>query len=429
MAASYGTGTRGAILEVVEDDIQVAEAILLDMGLHSKWVVLKRRRIALLTGMIDLVKKYQYYQIWIFPLDSYPYNRRCSCSLGYLTPAYFSPCRFALMITDVKHWEKQLGLSIADYQEFGFKHKTLEVLYDLNWFKSFIPTALGGRELDLWAGLDIIRRSSAVNGSLGWVINLGGGANFFWHYFDDAQSSQFFSPRKTVLAGSGRLGVLQKKGGQLLLSGNWANCSGSAHATHFTVSAASETGENFSFIIDRAKINIEKYWPFDALKTSSSFSISVDNIKVEDSAMFQIDKSKTTIDYPLRFLSFKNFAELSMLMSVYGMYEGLLYRIKEEKPSAFLQLGGDQLFTDLVENLQNLKLLSEEVWGKCQTAKVLVDQDLSFYIRESVEFISRTCVNITNVVGMDLWRKDGFVYLSWKDLMLGLQHSLLKMKK
>ena len=35
MAASYGTGTRGAILEVVEDDIQVAEAILLDMGLQQ----------------------------------------------------------------------------------------------------------------------------------------------------------------------------------------------------------------------------------------------------------------------------------------------------------------------------------------------------------------------------------------------------------
>ncbi len=35
MAASYGTGSRGAILEVVKEDLEVAEAILLDMGLHK----------------------------------------------------------------------------------------------------------------------------------------------------------------------------------------------------------------------------------------------------------------------------------------------------------------------------------------------------------------------------------------------------------
>lgn len=35
MAASYGTGSRGAILEVVKDDLEVAEAILLDMGLQK----------------------------------------------------------------------------------------------------------------------------------------------------------------------------------------------------------------------------------------------------------------------------------------------------------------------------------------------------------------------------------------------------------
>lgn len=332
------------------------------------------------------------------------------------------------MITDIGKWNTRFDFSARDYQNKALSEKNLSLVYELNWFKCFLPKTLNGMEFQLWDGLTVIRKASGINGSLGWLVNLGGGANFFWHYFEDEKSAEIFSPRETVLAGSGRLGVLEKNRDGLYLSGTWANCSGSAHATHFTVSAAASSGDTQSFLVEREKVSIKKYWPFDALQASSSHQISIDALKVSEDSMFKIDQSKTKLDYPLRFLSFSNFAQLSMLMSVLGMYEGLLYRIKEEKPTVFDRLGGDMLYEDFTERLKQLEKVSTEIWTACKLASDLVERDLDSIIQESVLFIEGACSNVIRTMGMELWRKDSLIHLSWKDLMLALQHGMLKVK-
>lgn len=323
-------------------------------------------------------------------------------------------------------WIADFDIKASDFSQDQLSERQLSLLFDLNWFKSFLPTQFGGAQYDLWTGLDIIRKASAINASIGWLVNLGGGANFFWHYFHDATAEKIFSAKKTVLAGSGRLGIFNVQDGRYLINGHWLYCSGSAHASHFTVSAQAVSGTIRSFIVEREKVQIIDKWPFDALKSTSSNKISIEDLSLGEDCVFQIGKNKTNLKYPIRMLSFDNFAELSMLMCVFGMYQGLLFQLKSDDSSAYKKLGGDSLEESFGRELDLIKNTCVSIWRDCEGSDELLSYALSDFIKLRVQFIRSSSSDISMALGMDLWRKDSLVYLRWKDLMLGLQHKVLK---
>jgi hypothetical protein len=100
-------------------------------------------------------------------------------------------------------------------------------IYQRNWFKLFTPKNLNGAELSLSEGLEQIIAASAVHGSIGWNVNLGSGAGYFYRFFDAETAQKIFSDSKAVIAGSGHAtGKALPIDGGFKVTGSWDKCSG-----------------------------------------------------------------------------------------------------------------------------------------------------------------------------------------------------------
>ncbi len=60
-----------------------------------------------------------------------------------------------------------------------FTSKELEIIQENKLFKCFLPKNLGGLEMNLFRTLDVIEQCAYINGSLGWMIQIGNGGNYF----------------------------------------------------------------------------------------------------------------------------------------------------------------------------------------------------------------------------------------------------------
>ena len=81
--------------------------------------------------------------------------------------------------------------------------RQLEIIYEHNWFKMFVPIGLNGSGLTLPG---ILRREEALawaDGSTAWVVTLCSGAGWFAGFLDKDLSAKLFSDPKVCLAGSG----------------------------------------------------------------------------------------------------------------------------------------------------------------------------------------------------------------------------------
>jgi hypothetical protein len=94
-------------------------------------------------------------------------------------------------------------IDLESYQSKSFSNEWLGEIYQRNWFKLFTPKNLNGAELSLSDGLEQIIAASTVHGSIGWNVNLGSGAGYFYRFFDAETAQKIFADPKAVIAGSG----------------------------------------------------------------------------------------------------------------------------------------------------------------------------------------------------------------------------------
>ena len=98
-----------------------------------------------------------------------------------------------------------MNLTATEIEFKNLSPELLEKAYKNKWFKAFVLNKWGGLEATLAEGLQIIQSCSKLNGSFGWCINLGAGANYFSGFYSEAGANKIFSDPKCVLAGSGGL--------------------------------------------------------------------------------------------------------------------------------------------------------------------------------------------------------------------------------
>jgi hypothetical protein len=79
----------------------------------------------------------------------------------------------------------------------------VELLFRERLFKCFLPTELNGLGLSLTETMQVIRECAYINGSLGWLVQIGNGGNYFASCFPEPISKELFSPLSAVIAGSG----------------------------------------------------------------------------------------------------------------------------------------------------------------------------------------------------------------------------------
>lgn len=194
------------------------------------------------------------------------------------------------------------------------------------WFKIFLPPSLGGPCATMVDALFILRQAAIQDGSLGWAVNLGAGASWFYPYvsFELAQKCWGFS--HAIVAGSGEMGHLKwNKAGNGLLSGYWSRCTAAPWASWFTLNAKTEEGQVWTCVVPRHQVTLHSStWTQFGLKGSGTYGVETQNIFVPPHQIFSIEKPQWSAGHFTENWPFPIFARICMSASFFGLWQGLI---------------------------------------------------------------------------------------------------------
>jgi alkylation response protein AidB-like acyl-CoA dehydrogenase len=150
----------------------------------------------------------------------------------------------------------------------------------------WVPTTLGGSELDVVSSLQVIENLSYGDPSTGWVamaasLAIGTGAAYLQ---DEAVDDLFGAGRFPVIAGQGtRPGTAVADGGGFRLSGSWSFASGIKHSSHIhTLAVIEGTGEPRIFVLPVEQATLIDNWDVLGLRGTGSIDYRIDNVFVPD---------------------------------------------------------------------------------------------------------------------------------------------------
>lgn len=301
-----------------------------------------------------------------------------------------------------------------------------------SWFRIFLPKALRGEQLSLPAGLEVLYKTAKINGSLGWRVNLGAGAGFFAGSMPVETAEQVYGPQGAVVAGSGAVtGKATRQPFGWKLAGYWTFCTGALSATAFTVNARLPKGEVRTFVLRPEQINIEKKWPYWALKATETYSIDVKDAIVPYDYSFIIGQQNTFPEYSLYGLDFMLFARFCMAASLLGMAAGFLeeYKkteVKNKELKATLAVVKDfELYHSIFRS---------ELWNLAGEAKKIEKSSeqkslhslLGRLIKRLKPLMEVKSLEIMQNIGLEAMDETQNIHHKWRDFLLAGQHFLYK---
>lgn len=316
---------------------------------------------------------------------------------------------------------------MVDRVNAGLDKKWLVEVYKNNWFKLYVSKQFGGLELSLPKGLQEVRKASSLNGSLGWCVNLGAGANYFSGFFSNEGAKQIFSGKESVLAGSGGLANnVEKMEGGYFISGEWNKSTGALHANYFTGNAKLPSGEIVSFAIEKEYISLIENWGLAGMKNSSSYGYKAENAFVKNASIFRIDKPVEGSSYLIHNLPFMLFAQFSMTASIIGLAEGVVkdFTKVEMKENALKSLNDlnkacEQFGDDMAQ-------LAEKVWSNLKKSEVLNEKEIGSLVKKVGKEIYYKVCNLYFDAGLVMADENHPVRERYNDFMVAIQHSIFK---
>src|SRR5699024_7385086 len=164
-----------------------------------------------------------------------------------------------------------------------FSKDLLQLIHKKQWLRIAIPHYRNGNPMSALEIALLFEALAYADGSLGWAINLGAGANMFLGYLAKDVSKELSQNKKLWFAGSGAItGKAIEVEEGYKLSGHWSYASGSLYATHFTANAylydeskkpiIDENGKHVfrSFLFPAEKVEILDTWHTMGLRASCS---------------------------------------------------------------------------------------------------------------------------------------------------------------
>ncbi len=256
---------------------------------------------------------------------------------------------------------------------FGAKQIPADVInhiYKQRWLQIWVPKMYGGLGLNFTNGLKLLKSLAFIDGSLGWMVTLCAGANYFSRNLKPEIATELFKDNCTCFGGSGAIGgTAERINNQFLINGNWTFATGAPHLSHFTLNAVvtensqpvlDENGKELirSFIIPKDQVKIIRDWQAMGMKATGTFSFKVDDTLVDEHYSFIYNEFYT--DAVLDRIPFRIFADLTLLVNFLGMAEHFLEEAEKIRPqldlSAFRKnLSSEEnktyLFADKIEDL------------------------------------------------------------------------------
>lgn len=319
-------------------------------------------------------------------------------------------------------------LNLAINKNLGLPKHLLNEAYQKNWFKLFVLRKFSGLECGLPDALRIIKYCNKENGSFGWCINLGAGANYFSGFFNEFGAFDVFGHKNSVLAGSGGLASeVEKVKGGYLVTGKWGKATGALHATHFSCNAKLPNGEVASLAIKACDVELINDWQLFGMKQSSSFGFSANKAFVPEDNIFRINQPYGASSYSIHKLPFDSFAQFSMTASIIGLAEGIIEKLADIELKEEAKVAVQSLINFCKESEEVMIELANIVWASLELSNKVIETS---EIEKMVKSIGHNLFKLVNEVyfkvGLAMADESKPVHTQYKDFMLAIQHSIFK---
>lgn len=336
------------------------------------------------------------------------------------------------------------GLSAAYHTEGvyrdGFPAEVLRIIRGHKLFKLFLPEKLGGAGLSLQQTLDVVRRCAYINGSLGWLVQIGNGGNYFAAYIGPETAAELFSPADAVLAGSGALtGTATPVEGGYRVSGRWKYASGSMYASFFTVSCT-VTGSNepISCVLFPEQVHVIDDWDTIGMRYTGTNTFTAENQFVPHTRVFGLYEMKWLHEVPVFSFPFLAFAQAFFLSVQYGLLE----RLKDEAIEMATanrgrwQMNYPQRADAIVVTAQRISdrlqlrasglgdfISSAEQASGTERDKIIAELDAS--AKEQNTALMAEAQSLFSLLGMEALYEAHPANIAYRDMVTCAQHSLL----
>jgi alkylation response protein AidB-like acyl-CoA dehydrogenase len=350
-------------------------------------------------------------------------------------------------------WQEKVRTYAALSEEMGKLHpEILELAYQENWFKLFVPEIYGGPNKKLPEILRLEEELAEADGSLGWTVTLCAGAAWFAGFLNPELAIEVFADREVCFAGSGAIGgvAIKTKTGYLL-NGKWNYASGALHATIFTANCTlkNEHGEDIldengepeikSFILKKEEVNILPGWSYFGLIATGSHAFEVKDLLVPENRTFKINQhievADSGFDYP-----FLQLAETTLTVNSLGMTNHFIKLVEQ----SFYSRSGLGRYTDrqisffnselnrCKEEILNLRTsfynVFDESWNQLMdTGKIAEDKlaEVSSVSRKLAHVCWKSAANLFPYCGLEAAKKESEINRVWRDIHTASQHALL----
>lgn len=323
-------------------------------------------------------------------------------------------------------------VTLETYTTDRLKDSWIELLTQEKAFHLFVPKQFGGLQLTMSQGVIALTAIAKIHGSLGWVLNLGAGANYFSGCFDEDVALDLFKHNSTILAGSGAsTGTAREINKKYIINGQWDKCTGAAHASHFTFNAVHKDGEISSFLIPRNEVQTQNNWPIVGLKATSSFGISIENQIVKEKHRFIIGELKNNFDYSVFHLDFEVFARLCMSASFIGIvtcftqhYENHLTNRKINETTNVKNI--KKVISASLSLLQECAHLFDQIKELNIKEKTTAESLLYHQLPEKHTELFMLVQHIYLEAGMSITQESELIHWAYRDVLTAIHHYMLR---
>ncbi|KQT17442.1 hypothetical protein ASG31_08505 [Chryseobacterium sp. Leaf404] len=297
----------------------------------------------------------------------------------------------------------------------------------------WVPKKYGGLGFRLNIGLQILFDWSKIDGSLGWMITLCSGANFFSRNLKPEVAKALFSNSKTCFGGSGMIGGTADKqnDGTFIINGLWHFATGAPHLSHFTLNAKltengnpllDESGSEMirSFVISKDEVEIIPNWKSMGMKATGTFSFKVENVKVSEEYSFIYDEFFT--DDVLDKIPFRIFADLTLLVNYLGMAAHFSEESIKIRPNLDLSSINKMINNELDKTFEFANEV-ENILNDFETVSSEKRSEIHILATESVKKLSHQILEIYFQLGLKATHTDSAIYQVFCDYFTATQHS------
>lgn len=322
----------------------------------------------------------------------------------------------------------------------GFPEEALHIIREHRLYKLFLPETLCGAGYSFTETLEVIQRCAYINGSLGWLVQIGNGGNYFAAFMEEQTARRLFSPVNAVLAGSGsphKATAVAVEGGYNV-SGTWHYASGSAYASFFTFSAKVEgSDEIISGVLMPEQVRVSDDWKTIGMRHTTTNTFSAEKQFVPNEYVFGLTGLKWLQNVPVFRFPFFPFAQSFFLNVQYGLLKHIcaeattIAHTNGQRWKAQNPLRATTILAAVAQAQSLLKQSESELIGLVHTVeqaasvseKLIAEFDVCAK-RQAAEIIS-TAHSLFVLLGMEVLYEEHPLNIAYRDMMVCGQHSLL----